>query len=172
MVEERPIDDDLESFAAALKGLTPKPSDIDRHRVVRELASADKASEVVSMRRRLRFWKMTTGVSTAASVLLVVLLLAERTNHKSVDVDVANRSKGSLSISEETSPYVLQGIDLKPTDVESGRDFNVSYIDIRNRALIEGVDKLPLSVRSIKQTHSSIDGDRWLLELHSGRFGG
>lgn len=172
MVEERPIDDDLESFAAALKGLTPKSSEIDRHRVMRELATAGNASDVLSMRRKLRFWKLATGISTVASIALVVLLLTEHAIDRSVDLGVANQSKGNRAESVENSPSVLRGIDLKSTDVENDRDFNVSYIDIRNRALVDGVDKLPLSAGTSKQSRTSMDNDPWPLELPNGRFGG
>jgi len=73
MAEEQRMNDDPEFFEAALSGLTPRPSQINRDRLMYEACRSAVANTLATNRAKLRFWKIMTGVSTLAAISFAAL---------------------------------------------------------------------------------------------------
>lgn len=135
MAEEEFMNDDLESFAAALGDLTLRPTEMNRDRVLYDVCHARVIQSMAGRRWRLRLWQCATSVSTITAVIFAGLWItsADGPDHTSIDPDFTSSSE--VMLDEES----LQGIDLRSPASSSGNVVSVPYIRQRNRLLAEGL---------------------------------
>ena len=141
MAEEQPLDDDLESFAAALTGLIVSPSRLDRERLTNEVIRAETLVMLSASRASLRLWKFSACLFMLMAATFAGLWLASISGQQGIERIAAQH------FDREATPHVaieqVEGIDLRSPTETLSHDFGYSYITQRNLALANGVENLP-----------------------------
>jgi hypothetical protein len=123
------LPEDLKSIEAALGGLTPAFSSIDRDRLMylAGRSSARQSSRIVRLG-----WPLATAALALISVTLGSLWLAgDRGGTRIVYVNVKDRSEPTTAVAAAPG-----------NELDANRD-RQSYFQLRNVVLVRGVDALP-----------------------------
>ncbi|WP_010587076.1 hypothetical protein [Schlesneria paludicola] len=140
MAEEKPLNDDLGSFAAALSDLAPRPMEINRDRLMYDICHAQSVELAADPNLSLWLWKCATSVSTMTAAVFAGLWFTA-SGSPVVPGDHVSRGPGSVGESTVTlSDEPLQGIDLRSSVSPSASVVSVPYIHQRNRLLAEGLE--------------------------------
>lgn len=144
MAEEPRLNDDLNSLAAALSGLTPRASRINRDQLMFEAGKAAALAERSAGRRAIRFWQASTTVAAvAAACLAVMVVIGTRPGIQVVQPAPVKVQKSQESSLESTpSPVVIvqQATEHLPVQRDT---VEMSYLKLREIALTDGLDQIP-----------------------------
>lgn len=172
MDQEQPLNDDLESFAAALGELKPRASDISHERLMFEVW---RSQEALVYRRRLRAWRAATGVSTTAAVIFLTLFLGNRPpqiNAVPREPLASQSSKHDFPIAK-TSGRQNQTSEVLTTEVVQNRTER-SNINLRDRMFLEQIDDFPSSeiTANFQSIRASTYRDCWDSIMDPAEAGG
>ena len=172
MDQEQPVDNDLESFAAALSGLKPRPSSTSHERLMFEVW---RSQEALVYRRRLMVWKLATGVSTTAAVIFLMLFLGNLApqliaDHRNPSASESSNQESSVVILPERPAQSPRDL---PTEV-SMNGFEREHNDLRDHIFTEHFDDVPLSQIScnFNSSYATTYHDFWESAMNSTESGG
>ena len=142
MAEEQSLNEDLESFADALRSLTPRSTQRDRLKY--EIWQASTQRTLSAARLSLRLWKLATGVSTFIALSFAGLWFA---NLMSQSLALSQNVEAVADIPKRVDvqqiPPKLPGSDPWILTESPSGDFPESYVSQRSRALAEGIESIP-----------------------------
>ena len=172
MDQEQPVDNDLESFAAALSGLKPRQSSTSHERLMFEVW---RSQEDLVNRRRLRVWKLATGISTATALVFLALFLGSLAPQRIADHRIPSPSEStnrSYSVVNVPERPMQPNRDL-PTEV-SINGLERRHIDLRDHVFTEHFDDVPLSqiTGSFNSSNATAYRDLWESAMNSTESGG
>ena len=172
MDQEQPVDNDLESFAAALSGLKPRPSSTSHERLMFEVW---RSQEALVNRRRLMVWKLATGISTTTAAVFLTLFLENLAPQMIADQRNPSASQSSnqaSSVGNVPERPMPSHQDL-PTEV-SMNGLERRHIDLRDHIFTEHFDDVPLSQISgnFNSSNATTYRDFWESAMNSTESGG
>lgn len=173
MAEEQSLNDDLESFADALRSLTPRPA--QRDRLMFEIGQVTTQRRLSATQASLRLWKLATSISTLAALTFAGLWFANVMGQSQIDPP---KVETVAHLSERIKPQAVspqpQGNEFGTQNESPTGDFATSYIRQFNRALAEGIESIPLPRASGGRDSTVPRTYRDILEsvLHSQELGG
>lgn len=148
MAEEQSLNEDLESFADALRSLPPRP--VERDRLMLAVWQATTERNLSAARVSLRLWQVATGVSTILALTFAGLWLSSLMDQRQIDAAKTDGAKVEAA-SHGSEPVDVHAVSPQPHGTESKTetelptdDFATSYIRQRNRALAEGIESIPV----------------------------
>lgn len=133
------MNESLESLAASLSSLTPRSSEVNRDRLMYEAGRAAALKGLVANRAGVRFWKLTTALSTVAAACFAMLSMQ--------NFGVKPETIVQQKLDPAVPMNVVREAEEMPEAIEVAampvRPLNSTYLSQRNLALAEGIDSLP-----------------------------
>ena len=146
MAEEPRLNDELESFAAALSGLVPRSSETSRDRLMYEAGQAAALAKAGKHRIALRFWRASSALSTLTAACLGALMMSGFALNQQVVPKAAAPVEQPAIASVAPVTRTPQMVDSHSMLIVSTPETTeLSYLKDRNLALAEGLDKVPTS---------------------------
>lgn len=150
------LNDNLDPLAAALSNLAPRSSELNRDRLMYEAGRSAALASITPNRSALRFWKITTSLSTLTAAFLAALTLPQLMEQP-VEGPVPVRLTQQEASPSETQPASEPDsiLVLSPRPGRTVRSGEMSYLDRRNLVIAHGIETLPTSRNSIDRTPNS-----------------